>query len=189
MNKLILLLILLITTISIGQSKDDYMGVVVGLDVRDILLGSPHTNYTHELNYQVQFILVNNDTEFIATYEEFSKLNFRKYSVGTGYHLHMYFYPWDKTFHTTFIPSAELALINRWDNWGGGISRKETTNHFSIGVNLTFRWDLNNRISLDYCFNMLPRTDLSYQYGKHDGFNISGNPIITSNFVKLVYKL
>jgi len=194
MKKLLLskaLLFLLLTITSYSQSKDNYMGFGIGFDVKNALIGSPATNNKSELNYTVQFIMVSNNAEIIVGYEGFPKLNFNKYSFSTGYHYRLYAYTSNREWKTTFIPSVEYVLINRYGNWGGGISQKETSSHLSIGLNLALRWNLNSKLSAEYCFNMLPRTDSSSQYGSiasNGKFSIGGVPIIGSNFIKIIWR-
>lgn len=190
MKKLITLLLL---TTSI-YAQDNYISFSAGIDVRNALFGSEPTNNKPALDYQLQFAMVDRNMEVNIGFEAFPRLDFRKYSIGAGYHFQLYAYAFKRAVKTTFIPSLEPSLIDRYDYWGGGIGTKQKSSHLSLGVNLAFRWDLNDDMAFEYCFNMLPRTDLKAMYGRdlditRDRASISGVPIIGSNYIKFVYKI
>lgn len=185
-----LIIILLLTTSIYAQ--DNYISFSAGIDVRNAIFGSEPTKDKPSLDYQLQFAMVDRNMEVNVGYEAFPRLDFRKYSIGVGYHFQLYGYAFKRAVKTTFIPSLEPSLIDRYDYWGGGIGTKQKSSHLSLGVNLAFRWDFNDDIAVEYCFNMLPRTDLKAMYkdtATVDRASISGVPIIGSNYIKFVYKI
>jgi hypothetical protein len=177
MKKLIILL-LLSTSI---YAQDSYLSLATGIDIRNVIIGSKPTNNTPSIDYQFQFAMVDRRFEVNVGYECFPRINFDKYSIGVGYHIPLYGYILGKQVKTTVIPSIEPSLIGRWGKWGGGISYNQVSSHLSLGANLAFRWNLSDNIAVEYCFNVLPRTDLNAMYNK--------KVILGSNYFKLVYKV
>ncbi|MFV8325227.1 hypothetical protein [Flavobacterium sp. ZS1P14] len=174
------------------QQKDTYLSFTSGFDVKNETIGSPPTNNEPALNYQFQFGMVGNNVEVNIGYEVFPRLDFDKYTVGVGYHFHLYGNALRLPIHTVFIPSIEPTLIGRHGTWGGGLSYNQVSSHLSLGLNLTFRWHLSDTTAFEYSFNALPRTDLSAMYGDistRDHASIAGVGIVGNNFLKLTYML
>lgn len=177
MKKILLLLI----SVSMYSQKDNYMSFSTGLDIRNAIVGSKPTNNTPAIDYQFQFAMVDRNFEVNVGYECFPKINFDKYSIGVGYHIPLYGYILSKEVKTTIIPSIEPSLIGRWGTWGGGLSYNQVSSHLSLGVNIAFRWDLSDNVGVEYCLNMLPRTDLSAMYNR--------KIVVGSNYFKIFYKI
>lgn len=174
------------------QQKDTYISFTSGFDIRNEAIGSEPTNNKPSLNYQFQFGMVGNNVEINVGYEVFPRLDFDKYTIGIGYHFHLYGKALKLPIHTVFIPSIEPTLIERHGTWGGGLSYNQASSHMSLGLNLTFRWHINDNTAFEYSFNALPRTDLSSMYGKistKDRASIAGIGIIGNNFLKFTYML
>ncbi|RTY84646.1 hypothetical protein EKM05_14180 [Flavobacterium sp. GSP27] len=189
----IILAVILATCNSYSQTeKDNYISFSGGLDLRNAIIGSDPTNDKSAINYNLQFSMVDRNVEVSVGYESFNKIQFDKYFIGLGYHFPLYLYAFQRSIKTTFIPSIEPTLINRWGTWGGGISFNEPSSHLSIGTNLSFRWDVNDKFAFEYSLNALPRTDLKAKYGDLSAKNrlsIDGVGIIGSSFVKFIWKL
>jgi len=161
-------------------AQDNYIGFSAGSDIK---------NAGKDLIFQVN--MVSSDVEINASYESHAALDFTKYSFGLGYHFPLYAYPFGNEVRTVFVPSIEPSLINRTGDWGGGLDQNETSSHLSIGLNLALQWSINDYLSVEYCFNALPRTDLKTKYPDSikNYTNIGGVPIVGSNFLKIVYKI
>jgi hypothetical protein len=162
-------------------AQDNYMLLSTGIDVRNAIVGSKPTNDKSAIDYQFQFAMVDRNFEVNVGYECFPRINFDKYSIGVGYHIPLYGYILGKQIKTTVIPSIEPSLIGRWGKWGGGIFYNQVSSHLSLGANLAFRWNLNDKVGIEYYFNALPRTDISAMYHK--------NTIVGSNYFKVFYKI
>ncbi|MET0945525.1 MAG: hypothetical protein ABWY22_08950 [Flavobacterium sp.] len=189
---LILLFSLTVFSSYSQQQKDTYISFTSGIDIRNAFIGSAPTNNEPSLNYQFQFGMVSHNIEVNMGYEAFPKLDFDKYTIGLGYHFHLYGTALDKTIHTVFIPSIESALIGRHGTWGGGLTYNQRSSHFSLGLNLALRWHISESIAFEYAFNALPRTDLKAMYGEvstKDRASIRGVGIVGSNFIKFTYIL
>jgi hypothetical protein len=172
--------------------KDNYISFSGGLDLRNVIIGSDPTNNKSAIDYNLQFSMVDRNVEVSVGYESFTKIQFDKYFIGIGYHFPLYLYAFQRSIKTTFIPSIEPSLINRWGTWGGGLSFNEPSSHLSIGGNLAFRWDINDKFAFEYSLNALPRTDLNAKYGDLSAKNrlsIDGVGIVSSSFVKFIWKL
>ncbi|SHN64343.1 hypothetical protein SAMN05444395_103106 [Flavobacterium fryxellicola] len=175
-----------------GMAQDDYISFSSGFDLKNSTLGSAPTDDKAALDLLLQFSMVSRDVEINIGYETFPRLDFDKYTIGVGYHTHLYGNLFRKTIHTVFIPSIEPTLINRHDDWGGGIGYNQESSHLSLSLNFALRWNLSDSIAVEYSFNALPRTDLKAMYGKDMNItngkaSVSGVPIIGSNFIKFVY--
>lgn len=189
MKKIILALLL---TNSILAQKDNYISFATGIDVRNVIVGSKPTNNKSAIDYQFQFSMVDRNVEVNIGYESFNRINFDKYSIGIGYHIPLYANLFNTTIKTTFVPSIEPSLIGRWGKWGGGLTYNQVSSHLSLGINFGFKWNLSDSFGVEYCFNTLPRTDLSTMYGEMATKNkcsISGIPLVGSNYFKLIYKI
>lgn len=172
------------------QQKDTYVSFTSGLTVKNEVIGSPSTNNGPLLNYQFRFGMVGNNVELSIGYEAFPRLDFDKYTIGVGYHFHLYGNALRLPIHTVFIPSIEPSLIGRHGTWGGGLSYNQVSSHLSLGLNLTFRWHITDTTAFEYSFNAIPRTDLSAMYGEkstRDRASIAGVAIVGNNFLKFTY--
>lgn len=188
-----ILIVLLGFTIFSGysqQQKDTYVSFTSGLTVKNEVIGSPPTNNEPSINYQFRFGMVGNNVELSIGYEAFPRLDFDKYTIGVGYHFHLYGNALRLPIHTVFIPSIEPSLIGRHGTWGGGLSYNQVSSHLSLGLNLTFRWHITDTTAFEYSFNAIPRTDLSAMYGEkstRDRASIAGVAIVGNNFLKFTY--
>lgn len=192
MKKIVTIVVFLIFSKMIAQ--EDYIAFSAAFDVRNAITGSKPTGNESALDLLMQFSMVSNDVEVNIGYETFPRLDFVKYTIGVGYHTHFYGHFLGKSIHTIFIPSIEPTLINRRDNWGGGIGHSQVSSHLSLGLSLGLRWDLSKGFSVEYLFNALPRTDSKAMYGNtmdstRGRLSVSGVPIVGSNFIKMVYKI
>lgn len=136
--------------------------------------------------------MVSNNYEVHLGYEVFNKLQSNKYLVGFGYHIPLYANVFNSCLKTTFMPVIEPAIINRWGTWAGGISYSKSSSHLTIGVSFGFRWDLNRKWALEYCYQAVPRVDLSAEYNEESTqgrLSIAGTPIVGSDFIKIVYMI
>lgn len=175
-------------------AQDNYLAFSGAFDVKNTITGGKSTNNEAAVDFLVQFAMVSRDVEVNIGYEAFPRLDFSKYMIGVGYHTHLYGNLFRRVIHTVFIPSIEPTLINRHGDWGGGIDYDQESSHLSLGLSLGLRWDLSDGIAVEYLFNALPRTDLKAMYGNAMDIttgkaSVSGVPIISSNFIKVVYKI
>lgn len=190
--KIILTLLFILTIFSSysQQQKDTYISFTSGFDIRNEVVGSASINNKPSLNYQFQFGMVGNNVEINVGYQISPRLDFDKYTVGVGYHFHLYGNILKLPIHTVFIPSIEPTLIGRHGTWGGRLLYNQVSSHMSLGLNLTFRWHVNDNSAFEYSFSALPRTDLSAMYGEistKDRASIAGIGIVGNNFLKFTY--
>jgi hypothetical protein len=184
-----LLLMLLLSGVINAQYKDKYLSFSAGIDVRNAIVGSEPTNNNPALNYDLQFSMVGYNADVCIGFESFPQIDFRRYYFGIGYHFPLYGNAFKKQVKTTFIPSLQPSLIDRYNNWGGGLGiDTQSACFFSLGANLAFRWNINDKFALEYSYNALLRPDVSTMYEKNENrANINGVPIVSSNFIKVVY--
>lgn len=192
MTKLITIVVALFFTKVAAQ--DNYLAFSGAFDVRNAIIGSRPTNNESAIDFLAQFSIVSRDVEVNVGYEAFPRLDFSKYTIGVGYHTHLYGNLFGRVIHTVFIPSIEPTIINRHGDWGGGIGYDQESSHLSLGLSLGLRWNLSDDIAVEYLFNALPRVDLYAMYGNEMDIttgkaSISGVPIVSSNYIKLVYKI
>ena len=180
MKKLLLLLLLLTSSGIFAQEKDHYIAVLSGLDIGNASSGGKYTTYNPELNIITKFIMVGKGVEVNVLYERFEAINFSKYGFGIGYQLPLYGRLGNTVLKTTFIPSIEPCLIDRWgEEW------EVSSSHLSIGANASFRWFFNDNLGAEILLNAIPRTDLKARYPEIN----SNVPIVYSSYICLIYKL
>lgn len=192
MKKLVTIVVVIF--FSKASAQDNYVAFSAGFDLRNAFLGSAPSNYESAIDCLVQFSMVSKDVEVNIGYEAFPRLDFYKYTIGLGYHTHFYGYVFKRVIHTVFIPSVEPTLINRHGDWGGSLNRKQESSHLSLGLSLGLRWNLSDDVAVEYAYYVLPRTDSKAMYGSDldittGNASISGVPIISSNLIKVVYKI
>lgn len=174
MKKLIILILL--TTASYSQN----VYVSAGIDVRNAFVGSKPTQNKPALDYLVRFGMIGKRTEVNVGYERLSSISFDRFFFGAGHHFPLYGYIFGKEIKTELIPMIEPTLINRWGNsWG------MKSSHLTVGVSLSLRYALNNKISLELQTSALPRTDLLSRYPEIH----SSVPIVFSNYFSVLYRL
>ncbi|CAM2883470.1 hypothetical protein SAMN05444143_102253 [Flavobacterium succinicans] len=187
------LILLLVSVFTFAQSdKENFIAFSGAVDARNLFLGSEPTNYKSGINYLLQFAMVSRNYEVNVGYESFSITQFSKFTIGFGYHIPLRFNIGSLLIKSTIIPSMEPTLINRWGNWGGGISYDQKSSHISVGGNLAYRINISDSIAIEYLFNVLPRVDLNAMYGDGSWDNrrsLNGIPLVGSNYFKLIYKL
>ncbi|MFY8112196.1 MAG: hypothetical protein ACOVKP_09325 [Flavobacterium sp.] len=186
-------ILLLVSVIAFAQNeKENYLSFSGALDARNLVSGSEPTNNKSGLNYFLQFAMVSRNFEINIGYERFDMIQFSKNTIGLGYHIPLYARIGSMHIKSVIIPSIEPTLINRWGNWGGGISVEQKSSHLSIGANLAYRIHISDSIAVEYLFNALPRVDINAMYGNSnwkERRSINGIPIVGSNYIKLVYKI
>lgn len=186
-------ILLLVSVIAFAQNeKENYLSFSGALDARNLVSGSEPTNNKSGLNYFLQFAMVSRNFEINVGYERFDMIQFSKNTIGLGYHIPLYARIGSMNIKSVIIPSIEPTLINRWGNWGGGISDEQKSSHLSIGANLAYRIHISDSIAVEYLFNALPRVDINAMYGNSnwkERRSINGVPIVGSNYIKLVYKI
>ena len=136
-----------------------------------------------------QFSMVSRNVDVNLNYELDPGLDYSRYAFGLGYHFPLYASFSGNEIVTMLIPSIEPTLINRTGSWGGVLEDDQSSSHLSLGLNLSLNWKLTAKISTEYTFNMLPRTDLKAKFGDASGANIQGVPIVGSSFVKIIYRI
>jgi hypothetical protein len=187
------LILLLASVIAFAQNeKENYLSFSGALDARNLVSGSEPTNNKSGLNYLLQFAMVSRNFEINVGYERFSMIQFSKNTIGFGYHFPLHARIGSKNIKSVIIPSIEPTLINRWGNWGEGLSFEQTSSHLSVGANLAYRIHISDSIAVEYLFNALPRVDINAMYGNSnwkERRSINGVPLVGSNYIKLVYKI
>jgi hypothetical protein len=178
----IIFVIALLCGIANAQTKDQehYIYFSGAFDIRNATIGSNSTTEKPALDLLYQFGMVGQNIEVNIGYENFNSIHFDKYSIGVGYHFPLYGRIGNTVIKTVLIPSIEPTLIGRWgDEW------QTTSSHLSIGGNLSLRWHLSDKTAIELLSNFLPRTDLYSRYPELH----SSVPIVTSYYLKLIYKI
>lgn len=172
MKQIKTLLMLLISSLAFSQTP--YVGFIGGFDIKNALVGSEPTNNKSELNYSLQFVMVGKNFECGIGYESFNRIDFNRMYLSAGYQFPI-------TEKIKFIPTLEPSIINRSDNWGGGISYELEQSFLSVALNLSLQYNLNDKLALRTDLNLLPRTDQKMMYNE--------NKIVPSISVKFEYKI
>jgi len=170
MKKLILLILF---TVSL-QAQNVYFSA--GFDVRNLVIGSKPTNNNSELNLMAKFGMVSNKkVEVTVNYEKFNSLDFWKFGFGVGKQIII-------TEKIMIVPTLECNLINRSDDWGGGLGYKDSpSSHLAFGASVPIRYNINDNWAVELQTNLLQRTDIKAKYGK--------DKWAFSNFLNLIYKI
>jgi hypothetical protein len=174
MKQIKTLLMLLIGSLAFSQTQTPYVGFIGGFDIKNALVGSEPTNNKSELNYSLQFIMVGKNVECGIGYESFKRIDFNRMYLSAGYQ-----FPISEKIK--LIPTLEPSIINRSDNWGGGISYELKQSFLSLALNLSLQYNLNDKLALRTDLNLLPRTDQKMMYNE--------NKIVPSILIKLEYKI
>lgn len=178
---LIISLIMVCNGYSQTRDQEHYIGFSTAFDVRNGIVGSEPTNNKPALDVFYQALIAAPcGVEINIGYESFKSIGFEKYTMGVGYHFPLYGRIGNRVIKTTLVPSVEPTIIGRWgEEW------QCTSSHLSIGGNLALRWNLSDKIAVEWLCNFLPRTDLSARYPElHPKV-----PIVTSNYLKLIFKI
>lgn len=176
MKKTITVAILFLSMINIAQKKENrlFKTISLGFDVRNCIIGSNPTNNKPELDFIIGAGFIQNKLEFNFGFESFKAIDFNKYTFSVGPQIKI-------KDNFKFIPALEYTNIYRSENWGGALSKNYNSYFSSIALNLSLRYYFNDKIGLEYMINILPRTDLLYQYDKLK--------IVSSGYIKFVYVL
>lgn len=170
-------------TLMFAQQKDKehYIAFSAAIDMRNVTTGSDASYNKPALDVIFQASIISAvNVEINIGYELFKAAHFDKYAFGIGYHFPLYGCFLGKQLKTTFIPSIEPSIIGRW-----GTEWQTISSHLSLGGNLALRWNLSDKIALEYLFNGLPRTDLDARHPElYDKI-----PMTCSNYFKMIYKI
>lgn len=168
MKKLILLLIC-----NVAFSQHVYFSS--GADLRNGIIGSEPTNNKPELNCVIEFKMVGkNNVEVGIGFEQFNRIDFNRMYGTLGYRFPFFG-------NTIITPTIEPTLINRYDNWAGGISYEMKQSFMTIGLGSTLEIPINNNFWLQMYLGALPRPDIKMMYGN--------DKIVVSGMIKLIYKI
>lgn len=150
--------------------------VSAGIDLRNATLGSDATKNESAGNFNFKAMLVGNKgTEVGMGFEMFPRIDYNRMYLSAGQQIKI-------TEDIKAVPSLEPSIINRWDDWGGGLGYKDNRScHLSIALNLGLRYDISERFGLQLNYNLLPRTDTG---AKYDDFKVVG-----STFFEILIKL
>ena len=165
-----LLIALLLTNLATAQ----HVYFASGIDVRNAAIGSNATDNKQELNYSLEFKMVgNNNVEVGIGFEQFNRIDFNRMYGSVGYRF--------EVGTLVLTPTIEPTLINRYDNWGGGISYEMKQSFMTIGAGVTIEHSFNDKFGIQLYCGALPRPDTKMMYGT--------NEIIISGFAKFIYKI
>jgi len=167
MKKLLLLLIC-----NVGFAQHVYFST--GVDLRNGIIGSKPTDNKPELNYSLEFKMVgNNNVEVGIGFEQFNRIDFNRMYGSVGYRFEVGKF--------ILIPTIEPTLINRYNDWGGGIGYELKQSFMTIGIGGTLEIPINDKIAVQLYCGVLPRPDIKMMY--------DNDKIVISGFVKFVYKV
>lgn len=172
--KKLLVLAILVTTIAIAQQKENklFKTMSIGFDIRNCIVGSAPTKNKPELDFVLGLGFIKNKLEFNFGFESFKAIDFSKGTFSVGRQIKI-------KENLIFIPALEYTNIQRSNKWGNSLLEKDSGYFSSIALNLSFRYYLNDSVGLEYMVNILPRTDLLYQYNKLQ--------IVNSGYLKFIY--
>lgn len=148
-----------------------------GVDIRNSVTGSDATKNNPEIDCLLKFGMVNaSGVEATVGFEQFSAIDFNKFYLGIGYQIKI-------TDKLIIVPTLEPTLINRYDDWGGGLGYKDNeSSHLALGLSCPIRYNFNENFAIEIHSNLLPRVDLKAKY--------SGDmKYVVSNYICVVYKL
>ncbi len=175
MKKLILLLLFSATMFAQEKTQKPHVYFSGGFDVRNLAFGSSPTKDKSELNYTLQFVMVgNNNVEAGIGFEEFNRIDFNRMFANVGYRFSL-------SEKSILIVGIEPSLINRYDDWGGGISYKQKSSFMTIAGYLAFEYKITEKFSTQFVGGLLPRPDNKMMYDV--------NKITPSFVVKVQYKI
>ena len=170
MKKLLLLLSLFAL-----QVNAQHVYFSAGFDPLNAIVGSSPTNDKPELNYMLEFKMVgNNNVEIGIGFEEFNRIDFNRMYGTIGYR-----FPFIG--NTIITPTIEPTLINRYDNWAGGITYDMKQSFMTIVLGSTLEVPINDKFGLQFYCGALPRPDIKMMYGN--------DKIVVSGQIKLIYKI
>lgn len=157
-----------------GFSQNIYFAA--GTDFRNAIVGSKATKNNPELDLNLKFGMVSNKTiEITINYESFQRLDFWKFGFGVGKQIQLR----DKIM---IVPTLEYNLINRSDDWGGGLGTKDTSSsHLAFGASIPIRYEISDFFAVELQSNVLHRVDINTKYG--------GDNWVFSNFLNIIYKI
>lgn len=167
---------LLFALIATATMQAQHVYFSTGLDLNNAITGSEATNNKASYNGIYTFGMVDRKGyEVGIIYEHFEKLDFNRFSFFVGKSISI-------TEKIAVIPTLEPTLINRSDDWGGGLGYKDNpSSHLTLGFSLPIRYDLNDTFAVELYSNYMYRTDIVAKYGT------DGNRF--SFFGKLIYKI
>ena len=156
------------------QAQNVYFST--GVDIKNTIKGSDATKNQPSYNGIYTFGMVDSKGfEVSITYEQFKRLDFNRFSFGIGKSIYI-------AENISLIPTLEPTIINRSDDWGGGLGYKDNpSSHLTLGFSLPIRYDLNDTFAVELYSNYMYRTDIVAKYGTN------GNRF--SFFGKLIYKI
>ena len=165
---------LLLLSLFALQVNAQHVYFSAGFDPRNAILGSSPTNDKPELNYMLEFKMVgNNSVEIGIGFEEFNRIDFNRMYGTIGYRF--------EALGMVITPTIEPTLINRYDNWGGGITYDMKQSFMTIGLGSTLEVPINDKFGLQFYCGALPRPDIKMMY--------NDNKIVVSGQIKLIYKI
>lgn len=167
---------LLFALLATATMQAQHVYFSTGVDFKNAITGSQATNNKPSYNGIFTFGMVDaKGFEVSIIYETFKTLDFNRFSFGVGKSIAI-------TKDIALIPTLEPTLINRSDDWGGGLGYIDNpSSHLTLGVSLPIRYDLNDTFAVELYSNYMYRTDIVAKYGTN------GNRF--SFFGKLIYKI
>lgn len=190
MRKIIILFTILLSVSTFAQRG--FMAGSVGFDVKNTFSGSKPTNNEPSADLLFQFKVVGNKgMEVGIGYEIFPRIDFSKYTMSYGYNFPLYGYIKGHEIKTNVFVNIEPTIINRWGNWGGGISYTQNSSFLSVGANVGARWFFDEHLGIETQYNVLPRQDSAAMYGNvsNHKVKIGDAPVVGSFYVSLIYKI
>lgn len=165
-----LLIALLLTNIATAQ----HVYFALGGDLRNGIVGSNPTENKPELNCSLEFKMVgNNNVEVGIGFEQFNRIDFNRMYITAGYRFEIG--------ELTFIPTIEPTLINRYDNWGGGIDYEMKQSFLTVGLGSALEYSFNEKLGVQLYCGVLSRPDIKLMFDE--------NKVVVSGFAKLIYKI
>lgn len=158
----------------------------VGAEAGHVFLPKDDLEGEEGAHYQVELVMVGQkQVEVSIGYERCPDIGFDRMYFGVGYQ----FWPHERL---AVIPSLEPTLIGRWGEWGrdDGADIYGKSSHLAMGLSMGIRYDLSEVLGVEYCPQILTRTDLSAKYPPEmlTGMRVGGTPVSVRHFVALVYR-
>jgi len=166
--------LILTLLISIVSSAQPYFSV--GVDFKNAIVGIDPTNNNPAFDGIFRFGMIGSlpghetKIECSVGYESFKRIRFDRYIVAVGVNL----FPFKKV---VIVPSWEGSIIGRW-----GSTWQNNNSHVAVlGGSLGIRYEITDKINIEYLNGLLNRVDLNARYG--------GNKFINNQSITIIFKL
>lgn len=156
--------LLLVSNVMFSQNK---ITASVGGDIRNCLVGSSPTDNKPKPDLLFKLTIQNERSMEIGLGAEiFTAIDYNKVFVNIGKRIDLFN-------NLSITGSIEPSVIDRTDDWGGGLSKPNPQMFFTAGSSLTLRYKPIDDIFFELQGNVTYRKDLKVQYNESNPFKPS----------------